>query len=705
MQPMAGRPPDPPPRKRTRKWFVFFGILAIAGMLCYWVWMDPVRRRTAIKKMNEWGLQKAIAWMKESSEPIPGPVDTASKAPDKEPATPGPEPEPGPAASPEPEPTPLAPTPPPPGPDNKARAAVEFAKAEAFFETGKFDRALSCIERAIALDEGNSKAAVLKVKITSARDRALRVAAAERSARLAEEKKRAAARAKAEANVEAAKALLDAGQFAQARKMVERARSADPGHVGALELLVDIQKAEMAAARAAAQKRNSENSDEDKRKAEEKAKAEALLAQRAKAEAYVSTGRIMLKADDPKKAAQLALKAAEIDPGNQSAKKLLADAQDALDGAKKKAAAQAAALEAKRKSVAAKLAEGKVHLAMKDFADATAKGKEALAIDEGSAEARVFLAQVEAGKAKAEREAALAKATAAGRTEAAERERQKKETARRHLAVAGVYFEKDDLDRAAAMTQKALEVDPGSADGIAMVGNIAARRKQLAAKVVADAEAAKKLAAAEEARRKAEREKDMELALELTKRKEELEKAMADAKTAEEARRKALEEERKKAEEERAKVEEEARLRAEAEARRRADEEARRKAEEEARRTASAATSRKRAVSDAVAKLDRAFELEDARALGMAFSREAAELAAKEKANAEEFFKLVSGVRTRREAVSVQMGEGTAKVTSRWTISYWMKGQDISVAYASEMTLKESAGAWKIASVNNTPEK
>jgi len=697
MRPMAGRPPEPPPRKRTRKWFVFFGLLAIAGMLCYWVWMDPVRRRTAIKKMNEWGLQKAIAWMKESSEPIPGPVDTASKDPDKEPGR-----EPGPVASPEPEPGPMpptapAPTPPPPGPDNKARAAVEFAKAEAFFETGKFERALSCVERAIALDEGNSKAAVLKVKITSARDRAEKAAAAEQAARLAKEKKRAEARAKAEANVEAAKALLDASQFAQARKMVDRARSADPEYVGALELLVDIQKAEMAAAKAAAQKRHSEDSDEAKRKAEEKAKAEALLAQRAKAEAYVSTGRIMLKADDPKKAAELALKAAEIDPGNQSAKKLLADAQAALDGAKKKAVAQAAALEAKRKSVAAKLAEGKVLLAMKDFADATAKGKEALAIDEGSAEARVFLAQVEAAKAKAEREAALAKASAADRAEAAERERQKKETARRHLAVAGVYFEKDDLDRAATMTQKALEVDPGSAEGIAMVGNIAARRKELAAKVVADAEAAKRLAAAEAARRKAERDKDMELALELAKRKAELEKAMADAKAAEEARRKALEEERKKAEEERAKVEEEARLRAEAEARR--------KAEEEARRATSAATSRKRAVSDAVARLDRAFELEDARSLGMAFSRDAAELATKEKANAEEFFKLVSGVRTRREAVSVQMGEGTAKVTSRWTISYWMKGQDISVAYASEMTLKESAGAWKIASVKNTPEK
>jgi len=716
----GGQPPasEPPPKKRSRKWFVFFGLIAVIAMLGYWVWMDPGRRAIAIKKANEWGLQKAIAWMKDSSEPIPGPVDTAgdpdtTTVPPLPPLPPvppmtvpdtEPEPGPGPAVSPAPEP---APTPAAPSPDpNKARAAVELAKAEAFFETEKFDRALGYVERAIALDPKDKAAPRLKKQIVAAKRRADKAAVAAQALRLDEARKRAAAQATAEANLEAAKTFLETGQFAQARKLVGKARAAAPEHVGALELLVEIQKAEMAAAKAAEAKRRAHDSDEAKKKAEEKARAAAALAASSKAEAYVSTGRIMLKADDPKKAAELALKAAEIDPGNAGARKLLADAQAALDATRKRKADRAAALAAKRRSVELKLAEARALLAKRAFPAAEARGKEALAIDPGSAEARVFLAQLEAEKAKAEREAALAQASAADRAKAAERERAKKETARRHLAVAAVYYEKDDLDRASTMTQRALEVNPGSADGINMVGKIAARRKQLAAKVIADAEAAKKLKAAEEARRKAEREKDMELALDLAKRKAELEKAMADADAAEEARKKALEAERLKAEEAaRLRADEEARIRAAAEAKLKAEAEARAKAEEDARRAAAAAATRTRAVSDAVTKLDRAFELEDARSLELAFAREAAVLAAKEKANAEEFFKLASGVRTKREGLSVEMGDGTAKVKSRWTISYRMSGQDISVTYSCEMTLTESAGEWKIASVTNTRQR
>ena len=101
---MPQRPPsqpeaETPPRRRTRWWFVLLGLVVVLGMVGYWVWMDLGRRRKAVEKMNEWGLQDLIAWMKESSEPVPGPTDPdTAKRP--APAPPTPPQAPGPGAAP-----------------------------------------------------------------------------------------------------------------------------------------------------------------------------------------------------------------------------------------------------------------------------------------------------------------------------------------------------------------------------------------------------------------------------------------------------------------------------------------------------------------------------------------------------------------------------------------------------------------------------
>ncbi len=674
---------EKPPKKRSRKLFVFVGLVAIVGGLVYWVWTDPTRKATALAKLEEWGLKEYVDKIVAA---IDKPRPDAPKVTTDDPG----DPEPGPgAADPEPVET-VAST-------NKVRAAEELARAEAYLETGNCDKALAAVERAGALDPGNDRIPGLRKRadraITDAKERATKAAEAAQKAAIENARKRATA----QASVDAARTLLEAKQYAQARKLVDKARAADPEFVEAMELLVEIQKAELVAARLEEQARLAQQSEEAKRLAAEKAKIAAAAAARAKAEVYLSTAQIMLEAGDPAKAVELSLKATELDPTNEGAKVLLAKAKTAIEDARKMMAAAKTAYDAKVKAEAAALAAGAALLAEGKFGEAAAKGKEALAIAPDSANARVFLAKVEAGKAKAERDADLAAATAAERAKAEAAEKRKVDTARKHLAVATVYFEKDELDRASAMTQKALELDPGSTGAVAMVGKIAERRKVVAAQVAASLSAERKLKAAEAARLKAERDKEVELALELTKRKEELEKMMAQAKAAEETRKKAAAEE--------ARLAEAARIKAEEEARKKVETDAARKAEEDRKAGIANAAADKKAAQAAVIALDRALESENAGGFERLFAAESKTLARQERDNAAEFFALADRIKTAREVSSVEVDGDSAKVASRWTVNYTLKGQAVTASYISEVTLARQGGAWRILGVKNVRAK
>jgi predicted regulator of Ras-like GTPase activity (Roadblock/LC7/MglB family)/Flp pilus assembly protein TadD len=262
---------------------------------------------------------------------------------------------------------------------------------------------------------------------------------------------------------------------------------------------------------------------------------------------------------------------------------------------------------------------GQIYLQKGQFADAISRQQRVLALDPDDSTAQELLQQALQAAKQAEQAPAAsapAPAPAAASAPAAEAPASKAAADAQSgtLKVAEIYIKKGALDEAAEVLQEILAADPGHSVAKQRLQEVNERRgvKDDGGKAKAEAEAAAKKKAEEEAKAKAEAEAAAK------KKAEDEAKAKADAEAA--AKKKAEDEAKAKAEAEAAakkKAEEEAKAKAEAEAaakkkaedeakaKAEAEEAARKKAEDEAKAKAAAEeAAKKKAEEEAAAKAE-----------------------------------------------------------------------------------------------------
>jgi len=421
-------------------------------------------------------------------------------------------------------------------------------------EENNFDEARKYARQALTVDEGNTQTRLLLSRIDTAekayeaeKDRLRqeeeeRRQAAEEARKQAEEEALMLAKAERIAGyIESAGDSLEENNFDKARKYARQALTIDGENAQARLLLSRIDTAEKAYE---AEKEQTRQSEEERRQAAEETRKQAekqalMLAKAERISGYIESAGDSLEENNFDAARKYARQALTVDEGNTQTRLLLSridtaektyeaekeqtrqseeERRQAAEETRKQAEKQALIL-AKAERISGYMESAGDSLEENNFDEARKYARQALTIDEGSAQTRLLLSRIDAAEKTYEAEKERTRQSEEERRQAAEEERRqaeeealvlaKAEKIAGYMESAGDSLENNNFDAARKYTRQALTIDEGSAQPRFLLSRIdAAEKTYEAEKERLIQEEEKKRQEAEETRTKEEVSKE-----------------------------------------------------------------------------------------------------------------------------------------------------------------------------------------------------